>query len=60
VLVNAEVFLIAANDVAQVKKTKAQNDLDTATHNADITSMNLMANREKQLELQGLANANGC
>ena len=59
-LQNEEILLQAANQVAQLKLVKAQADHDTATHNAQIASMQLMANRSKQLELQGLANANGC
>jgi len=59
-LANDEILLAAANDVAQIKLATAQNALDTASHAADIANMKLMANRAKQLELQGLANANGC
>jgi hypothetical protein len=59
-LVNEEILLAAAKDVAQVKRINAENALDTASHAADVANMKLMANRAKQLELQGLANANGC
>ena len=59
-LENAEILLIAANDVAQIKAVQTRNAADTAQHNAEKTQMDLMSNRAKQLELQGLANANGC
>jgi hypothetical protein len=59
-LANEEILLVAADDVAQIKLATAKTALDTAGHNADIAKMKLLANRAKQLELQGLANANGC
>ena len=59
-LANEEILLAAAKDVSQVKRVNAENALNTAIHAEDIANMKLMSNRAKQLELQGLANANGC
>ena len=59
-LENAEILLLAKNDVAQDKLRNALSAYKTAMHNAHITQMNLDANRAQQLALHGEANAKGC
>ena len=59
-LVNAEILLLASNDVAQTKLTNATSAYNTARHVAQITKTNLDGNRAQQLALHGEANAKGC
>jgi hypothetical protein len=59
-LANAEILLLAKNDVAQDKLRNATSALETATHNARMTQMDLDANRTKQLELNAKKNIYGC
>jgi hypothetical protein len=59
-LVNAEILLLASNDVAQTRLTNAMSAYNTAWHAAQITQMALDGNRAQQLALHGEANAKGC